>query len=55
MDKKEGRVLFFHAEFPSGGGERVTRDIARGIHSYGYEVYVVTCWKKEGPSPEVTL
>lgn len=46
MDKKEGRVLFFHAEFPSGGGERVTRDIARGIHSYGMKFMLLRAGKK---------
>lgn len=55
MSKEKCRVLFFHAEFPSGGGERVTRDIARGVRDFGYETYVATCWKKAGPSSEVIL
>lgn len=53
--KPEHRVMFFHAQFPSGGGERVTRDIAKSIHKRGYESYVVTCRKNDGICPEVTL
>lgn len=49
------RVLFFHEEFPSGGGERVTRDIARYISRSDYEVYVAVCRRKIGDAPEVTL
>lgn len=55
MNKEKRRVLFFHAEFPSGGGERVTRDIARYVHDFGYDTYVAACCKKNGPSPEVIL
>lgn len=53
--KTKQRVMFFHAQFPSGGGERVTRDIAKSIQGSGYESYVVTCQKNEGIYPEVTL
>ncbi len=48
-------ILFFHEEFPSGGGERVTRDIARSIAASGYKSYVAVCKKKPGDAPEVTL
>lgn len=36
------KVLFYHDEFPNGGAERVTIDIAEYISSYNYEVFVVT-------------
>lgn len=49
------KVLFFHEEFPSGGGERVTRDIASYISKSDYDVYVAVCKKKAGDIPEVTL
>lgn len=49
------KVLFFHEEFPSGGGERVTRDIARYISQSDYDVYVAVCKRKSGDAPEVTL
>ena len=39
MDKK--RILFLHNEFPSGGADRVTIDIAGYISHYGFEVYVL--------------
>lgn len=48
------RVLFFHDEFPSGGGERVTRDIAGSICSE-YETYVAVCNRNEGEVSEVSL
>lgn len=49
------RILFFHYEFPGGGGERVTRDIARYLQPFGYETYIVTSNRKDGQTPEVTL
>lgn len=39
MDKK--RILFLHNEFPSGGAERVTVDIANYICSDRFETYVL--------------
>lgn len=36
------RILFFHGEFPAGGAERVTMDIADFVAQYGYETYVIT-------------
>ena len=36
------RILFFHSEFPAGGAERVTMDIADFVAQYGYETYVIT-------------
>lgn len=35
------KILFFHIEFPAGGAERVTLDIANYISAYDYEVYVL--------------
>lgn len=49
------RILFFHYEFPGGGGERVTRDIAKYLQPFGYETYIVTSNRKDGQTPEVTL
>lgn len=50
------RILFFHYEFPGGGGERVTRDIADYLQPLGFESYVVTCYKKAGAAvPEVNV
>lgn len=49
------RILFFHYEFPGGGGERVTRDIARYLQPFGYETYIVTSNKKDGQISEATL
>ncbi|GAE82617.1 glycosyltransferase [Bacteroides reticulotermitis] len=40
------RILFFHYEFPGGGGERVTRDIAHYLQLFKFETYVVTCHKR---------
>lgn len=49
------RILFFHYEFPGGGGERVTRDIAEYLAPLGYDTYVITSNKKGGEVSEVTL
>ncbi len=49
------KILFFHEEFPSGGGERVTRDIAKSISMSGYEIYVATCKKGIDATPEVEV
>lgn len=50
------RILFFHHEFPGGGGERVTLDIATYLQSFDFETYVVTCNKKNDYAiPEVTI
>lgn len=35
------RILFLHTEFPGGGAERVTMDIASCISNYEFEVYVL--------------
>lgn len=53
--KTKHRVMFFHALFPSGGGERVTRDIARSIYDSEYESYVVTCQKNKNIFHEVKV
>lgn len=37
----EKRILFLHNEFPSGGAERVTIDIADYVSAYGYTTYVL--------------
>lgn len=44
------RVLFFHYEFPCGGAERTTIDIANNLFPFGYEFFVLTCKKKEDVS-----
>lgn len=49
------KILFFHEEFPSGGGERVTRDIAKYVSQFDYEVFVAVCKRKAGDTPEVRL
>lgn len=49
------RILFFHYEFPGGGGERVTMDIATYLRPLGYETYIVTSNKKVGQAPGVTI
>lgn len=36
------KVLFYHDEFPFGGAERITLDIADYVYNKGYEVYVLT-------------
>ena len=38
----KSRILFFQSEFPAGGAERVTMDIADFVAQYGYETYVIT-------------
>ena len=40
------KVLFFHDEFPCGGAERVTIDIANYLSGFGYEFVVLACKKK---------
>lgn len=37
------KVLFYHDEFPNGGAERVTIDVANYVSSYNYEIFVVAC------------
>lgn len=49
------RILFFHYEFPSGGGERVTKDIASYLQSFKFETYVVTCNKKADVPSDITI
>lgn len=39
-DKEKNFI--FHGEFPAGGAERVTMDIADFVAQYGYETYVIT-------------
>lgn len=48
------RILFFHENFPAGGAERVTIDIANYISDYGYEVYVAACNIREEDCPNIT-
>ena len=36
------KVLFYHDEFPCGGAEKVTIDIADYVSSFNYEIYVIT-------------
>lgn len=40
------RILFFHEEFPCGGAERITIDIANFLSAFDYEIFLVCCRKK---------
>lgn len=40
-------VLFFHDEFPCGGAERVTIDVANYLSEFGYDFFVLACKKKD--------
>lgn len=48
------RILFFHNEFPCGGAERATIDIANYLSSFGYEFFVLAC-KKKAEVPNVRV
>ena len=39
MDTK--KIVFFHEEFPFGGAERITMDIANYISSHNYKTYII--------------
>ncbi|WP_234179647.1 glycosyltransferase [Bacteroides pyogenes] len=53
MQRKK-RILFYHIDFPCGGAERVTRDIAQWVRNFDYEVYIAACHKK-GEAENVSL
>lgn len=53
MNKK--RVLFLHNEFPSGGAERVTVDIADYISERGFDIYVLAREIRNWSLPNMTL
>ena len=53
MNKK--RVLFLHNEFPSGGAERVTVDIADYISERGFDIYVLAREIRDWSLPNMTL
>lgn len=40
MLNKKRKIAFIHDEFPGGGGERVTMDVAEYLSSFNYEVFV---------------
>nr|WP_262369799.1 glycosyltransferase [Bacteroides pyogenes] len=48
------KILFYHIDFPCGGAERVTRDIAQWVRNFDYEVYIAACHKK-GEAENVSL
>lgn len=49
------RVLFYHENFPAGGAERVTIDIANYVSAHGYEVFVLARNVKEGDYSQVKV
>ncbi|MEG1563900.1 MAG: glycosyltransferase [Bacteroides sp.] len=53
MNRK--RLLFLHNEFPDGGAERVTIDIAHYVSSYGYETYVLAKKIRTSSIPLITM
>lgn len=52
--QRKKRILFYHIDFPCGGAERVTRDIAQWVRNFDYEVYIAACHKK-GETENVSL
>ncbi|MCE9105990.1 glycosyltransferase [Bacteroides pyogenes] len=52
--QRKKRILFYHIDFPCGGAERVTRDIAQWVRNFDYEVYIAACHKK-GEAENVSL
>lgn len=40
MQQKERVIAFIHDDFPAGGAERVTMDIANYLVSFGYKIYL---------------
>ena len=48
------KILFYHIDFPCGGAEKVTRDIAQWVRNFDYEVYIAACHKK-GEAENVSL
>lgn len=49
------KVLFYHENFPAGGAERVTIDIASYISNRGYKVYVLASNINEGDYSQLTV
>lgn len=49
------RVLFYHENFPAGGAERVTMDIANYISKFEYEVYVLASNINEGDYRQIRV
>ncbi|MGR4858059.1 glycosyltransferase [Bacteroides pyogenes] len=52
--QRKKRILFYHIDFPCGGAERVTCDIAQWVRNFDYEVYIAACHKK-GEAENVSL
>lgn len=52
---KVKKVLFYHDEFPNGGAERVTIDIANYVSLYDYKVFVVTSKINSSNFPNITI
>lgn len=52
--QRKKRILFYHIDFPCGGAEKVTRDIAQWVRNFDYEVYIAACHKK-GEAENVSL
>lgn len=40
MQQHERKIAFIHNDFPAGGAERVTMDIANYLVSFGYKIYI---------------
>lgn len=56
MQQKKRRIAFIHDEFPGGGGERVTIDVANFLVAAGCDVFVFAGkFCKEKVSSEITL
>lgn len=49
------KVLFYHENFPAGGAERVTMDIANYVSGRGYKVYVLASNINEGNYSQITV
>lgn len=41
------KVLFYHLEFPAGGTEKVTINIAKFLSNKNYEIHVMTSNKTQ--------
>ncbi|MEG1837907.1 MAG: glycosyltransferase [Bacteroidaceae bacterium] len=49
------KILFLHGEFPCGGAERVTIDIANYVVLHGYDVYVLARKVNNKECPNITI
>ena len=41
------KVLFYHLEFPAGGTEKVTINIAKFLSNKNYEIHIITSNKTQ--------